>query len=668
MNAPPPRGLSFRAKLLLSLTLLSLALCGAALYLSLRAAEEAAHLRIEDDFRRSEGVLKRLIETRIAAFSEATAASLSDALFRSQIGRSDSSDADLGLGDDQPAAKGASTLDEVHGIFASADLPLFHRYPLVAITASDGRLIFSKSQPKAFGITLPGIEPIAQAMKGAQAAALIAGKEPAYAMVAPDGEVYLVLARPIVTAQGPVGVVIAGETVRSLLDEVAAITAATVSVQTSSLEVASSGPFADVAASVAATDVGIHEIPTKAARYLALVTPLPGFGGQSLGHATLVRSLSAELNPFVQRLRLAALLVVVLASVISILAAILLSGAMTRPLLALEAAAERVRNGDLNVGVAVRSGDEIGHLAYVFNEMLIGLRQRDQIKATFKRYLAPAVVDELIKHPERLNLGGEKRELSILFSDLVGFTSLSEGRDAHELVTLLNEYFDEVGQAIVARGGTLDKFAGDSVMCFFGAPLTQEDHRARALLSGVEHLRVVDAVRERWGKLGRPLIDCRIGINTGEVIVGNIGSRDGQDYTVIGDPVNLASRLEGANKEYKTRFMVSEETLRGCEALVDVRELDLLRVKGKANAVRVYEICGLAGAVSAQQREVHGIFAAGLAAYRSNDFANALAHFARALAINPQDGPSAVFAGRAKAFSEVPPPANWGGVYGMTSK
>lgn len=664
MNSPPPRGLSFRAKLLLSLTLLSLTLCGAALYLSLRAAEEAAHLRIEDDFRRSEGVLKRLIETRIAAFSEATAASLSDALFRSQIGRSDSSDADLGLGDDQPAQ--ANTLDEVHGIFASADLPLFHRYPLVAVTASDGRLIFSKSQPKEFGSLLPGIEPITLAMKGAQTAALVSGKDPGYAMVAPDGEVYLVLARPIVTAQGPVGVVIAGETVRSLLDEVASITAATVSVHAASGEVASSGAFVDIAERASVSDIGIHEIPTATARYLALVTQLPGLGEQ--GRATLVRSLSAELAPFVQRLRLAALWVVIIAAVVSIVVAILLSHLMTRPLLELEAAAQRLRGGDLNVSVATKSGDEIGHLAYVFNEMVIGLRQRDQIKATFKRYLAPAVVDELIKHPERLNLGGEKRELSILFSDLVGFTSLSEGRDAQELVGLLNEYFDEVGQAIVARGGTLDKFAGDSVMCFFGAPIAQSDHRARALLSGVDHLRVVDSVRERWAKLGRPLIDCRIGINTGEVVVGNIGSQDGQDYTVIGDPVNLASRLEGANKEYKSRFMVSEETLRGCEHLVETRELDLLRVKGKAHAVRVYEILGLAGSLSATRRELMQIFAAGLAAYRASDFSAAAMLFAQALELDPKDGASAIFADRVAAFQKDPPPADWGGVYAMTSK
>jgi adenylate cyclase len=300
--------------------------------------------------------------------------------------------------------------------------------------------------------------------------------------------------------------------------------------------------------------------------------------------------------------------------------------------------------------------------------MTEGLRQRDQIKATFKRYLAPAVVEELLQHPEKLNLGGEARELTILFSDLVGFTSLSEGRTASELVTLLNEYFDEVGQAIVKRGGTLDKFAGDSVMCFFGAPMVQDDHRARALLSALDHLRVVDSLRMKWKALGRPLIDCRIGVNSGPVVVGNIGSRDGQDYTVIGDAVNLASRLEGANKEYGSRLMVSEESLKGCEALVVTRELDSLRVKGKEIPVRVLEVLGEPHEISQATREAIAEFARGLALYRSQRFQDARSAFESCLARKPNDGPAQTFIERCDFFLREPPPPAWDGVWVMTTK
>ncbi len=665
MTKPSTRGLSFRTKLVLSFVLLSLGLVASALALSVRAAQDAAREKIVNDFRRTENAFRRLIEARINAFSESTAASLSDALFRSQISRSGPSDQALGLGDDTPDAA-SDTLEEIHGIFASADLPLFHRYPLVAITDSSGRLIFSRAHPQHFGESLKGLALVAHALDGNQAATLVDGANAAFSLIAPKAnEAYLVLARPIVTAQGTVGAVVAGEPLSRLLDEAASIAQATVILDAPGVH-AYSGYLSDIGKLDDLT--GLTELPAHGERVLAMVIAVSGLGEEPLGRAVLVRSLSAEIGPFTERLRSAAGVVILLALLVSMGAAFLLSGVMTTSLKALEAAAVRVRQGSLDVHVNVKSRDEIGHLADVFNDMIVGLRQRDQIKATFKRYLAPAVVEELIRHPDRLNLGGEKRELSVLFSDLVGFTSLSEGRDAQALVSLLNEYFDEVGQAIVARGGTLDKFAGDSVMCFFGAPIEQPDHRARALLAGIDHLRVVDSVRERWVAQGRPPIDCRIGINTGEVVVGNIGSKDGQDYTVIGDAVNLASRLEGANKEYHCRFMVSEETLRGCEALVVVRELDWLRVKGKANAVRVFEVLGEAHRAPRELVALSAHFAAALERYRARDFGAAERLFNECLALQPKDGPSLTFMARCHTYKQAPPPEDWDGAFGMTVK
>jgi class 3 adenylate cyclase len=554
---------------------------------------------------------------------------------------------------------------------------------VLAIVNADGTLLFSKASPERFGAPLKSVPLVERALRDGQALELWPGNDAALmaaALLPHDrgDELFLVMGRSIATAQGVVGAVVAGEPVsQSMLPQIEDISHARVAFATDGGQVAvrqaggddfaawvsASGPTV-MAESGKSNEVFIGTTPA-----LAIAAPIPGLKrDEHIGRAYLFRSLREELGPFNDRMRMALAVVLFAAVLISSLVAAVLSQRMTRPLSALEKGARKVRQGDLSVTVAVKSKDEIGHLAQAFNEMTEGLRQRDQIKATFKRYLAPAVVEELLKHPEKLNLGGRACDLSILFSDLVGFTSLSEGRDAKELVSLLNEYFDEVGQAIVARGGTLDKFAGDSVMCFFGAPIDQADHNARALLAGLDHLRVVDAVRARWQKVGRPLIDCRIGINSGPVIVGNIGSRDGQDYTVIGDAVNLASRLEGANKEYGTRFMVSEAALEGCADLVEARELDLLRVKGKTQGVRVFEVAAAKGELGDHDMTLFGRFKEALADYRGQRFKQALDGFRSCLALNPKDGPSETFEERCEMYIKTPPPAGWDGVWGLTSK
>jgi len=295
-------------------------------------------------------------------------------------------------------------------------------------------------------------------------------------------------------------------------------------------------------------------------------------------------------------------------------------------------------------------------------------RQRRQIKQTFSRYMSDLLIQDLLKHPEKLRLGGEKRVLTVFFSDLAGFTSLSERLSPEEVVTLLNRYLTTMTDIILAGGGLIDKYEGDAIMAFWGAPIPQEDHAARACLAALDNQKRLAELREEFIHMGLPPVHARIGINTGEMIIGNMGSNQRFDFTVIGDSVNLASRLEGAGKEYGTRILISEETYRQASGQVEVREVDWLRVKGKEMPVRIYELLARKGELDAVQKQVRDLFAQGMVLYRQRQWVEALAIFQRILTLVPEDGPASTFSKRCEDFRLSPPAADWDGVYRLTSK
>ena len=229
-------------------------------------------------------------------------------------------------------------------------------------------------------------------------------------------------------------------------------------------------------------------------------------------------------------------------------------------------------------------------------------RQRRQIKDMFSRYMSDLLIQDLLKNPGKLRLGGERKVLTVLFSDLAGFTSISEKLSPEEVVTLLNLYLTAMTDIILASGGIIDKYEGDAIMAFWGAPVQEEDHAARACLAALENQARLATLRQELAQMGLPPVYSRIGINTGEMIIGNLGSSQRFDFTVIGDSVNLASRLEGAGKEYGTSILISEETYRRAREAVEVRELDLLQVKGKELPVRIYELLGKRGGLDEKKR------------------------------------------------------------------
>ena len=298
----------------------------------------------------------------------------------------------------------------------------------------------------------------------------------------------------------------------------------------------------------------------------------------------------------------------------------------------------------------------MGAVAYV---SYVEGRQAREIRSAFKKYLAPAIVDQLASDPGKLKLGGEKRQLSIIFTDLAGFTSLSETMDPEDLLSLLNAYLDEMSGIVLDEGGTLDKYIGDAIMAFYGAPLDQPDHAMRACRTAVRMQRRLTRMNEEWKGSGRPHLGMRIGINSGRPVVGNIGGEQKFDYTALGDAVNLAARLEPACKTYGVDTMISKATRDAAGPALVTRELELLAVYGKNEPVPVVELVGLADEDLGERRELLRLYDDGLAAYRRRDFELALQYFNAALEVDPTDGPSRMYVERSREYIASPPPTDW---------
>jgi len=285
-------------------------------------------------------------------------------------------------------------------------------------------------------------------------------------------------------------------------------------------------------------------------------------------------------------------------------------------------------------------------------------REKHMIRQTFGLYVHRSVVEEMLEHPERLRLGGEKKELSVLFSDIRGFTSLSEKIPPEELVSQLNEYLTRMTYMVFEQHGTLDKYIGDAIMAIFGAPLVQEDHALRACCTALDMIKTLDDLQNSWRKQGKPILNIGIGINSGWMIVGNMGSERRFDYTVLGDNVNLASRLEGLTKMYGVSIIVSGTTWESVKHQLVGRELDVVRVKGKLNPVPIYQIMG--------RNSDLAIFDEPLETYRKGmkDFRNRNWSYAQTLFKHvedwwPGDPPSCLYQQRCRDLLANPPGEEW---------
>jgi adenylate cyclase len=293
-------------------------------------------------------------------------------------------------------------------------------------------------------------------------------------------------------------------------------------------------------------------------------------------------------------------------------------------------------------------------------------RQRLQTRRIFSQYLSAKVVDKILKHTDALHLEGERKPLTIFFMDFAGFTAMSEKLDPTELVKLISEYHNEAAEEIFRTEGTLDKFIGDAIMAYWNDPIEQPDHALRACLSAVgaqkKLLKMAQIMKER----GLPEMSARIGLNTGVATVGNMGAKTHVNYTLIGDEVNLASRLEGVNKEFGTKVIISEATYLPAKEHLDVRELALIKVKGKKLPVRIYELIGLKGEASPERLETVRKFEAALAEFRGRKFHKAWELFLSMA--QKGDHAAEVYVGLCESYMNEPPHPEWDGSYQMEHK
>ena len=296
-------------------------------------------------------------------------------------------------------------------------------------------------------------------------------------------------------------------------------------------------------------------------------------------------------------------------------------------------------------------------------------RQKAQIKGMFEKYVDKAVVKQILDNPSLVKLGGEEREITTLFADIEGFTSMAEKMGPTNTVGMLNSYLTEMSNIIIEHGGTIDKYIGDAIMSFWGAPLSDGDQAFNSCAAAINMQRKLTALHTKWIHYGRPVVNQRIGVNTGRAVVGNMGAETRLNYTAIGDAVNLAARLEGVNKEYGTRLLMSEFTYRKVHDKVLSREMDLVVVMGKSEPVRIYELIALADEVQTDAtKKFLQYYHDGLEAYKKRAWKSAIDQFNQALSIRRDDIVSNLYIQRATMFLDVPPPDDWNGVFVMTKK
>jgi class 3 adenylate cyclase len=361
-------------------------------------------------------------------------------------------------------------------------------------------------------------------------------------------------------------------------------------------------------------------------------------------------------------------IVTLLAAIVGLIFANLVSGGIIRSVRQLLEGTRAVEAGQLDQSIDVTRADEIGQLASAFNRMVVQLRDNQRVRETFGKYIDPRVVEGLIDRPNLTAAEGQRRVMTVLFCDLKGFTSLSEGMTPQGLVKVMNRYLSIMSEPIRSNRGIIDKYIGDGIMAYWGPPFVAEaDHARLACLAALEMIERITTLRqeipELLGVRGTPMESCdlRVGVATGEALVGSIGSDIMMSYTLMGDVVNLASRLEGANKEYGTRNLVSERTIAAAGNAVEVREIDRVVVAGHSHSEVIFEILGRKDALTPEQLSSRDRYLEALSSYRERQWDDAVRALNAVLEVRPGDGASMALLKRIENLKANPPPQDWDG-------
>ena len=375
-----------------------------------------------------------------------------------------------------------------------------------------------------------------------------------------------------------------------------------------------------------------------------------------------------------QKAILVSAIVTALAAILGLMFALFVSTGITKPVRRLLDGTRAVEAGRLDGSIDVTTRDEIGQLTAAFNNMVEQLRHKERMRETFGRYLDPRVVEGLIDRQSLAATDGQRRVMTVLFCDMQGFTRLSEGMTPQGLVKVMNHYLSTMSGPIRSHRGIIDKYIGDAIMAYWGPPFTEDGEQARlACLAAIDMANRGAALRTELPELlGVRTVpsdcDVRIGVATGEVLVGSIGSEFMMSYTVMGDAVNLASRLEGANKLYGSHSLVSEPTVRAAGDGIAFREIDRLVVVGQTRPEAVFEIIGRAAELTPAQLVLQERYAEGLAAYRARRWDDARHALSAVLEAVPGDLPSMALVKRIDDFLASPPAADWDGSWRLDHK
>ena len=398
----------------------------------------------------------------------------------------------------------------------------------------------------------------------------------------------------------------------------------------------------------------------------------------------LVDTISREINAFVeasaQRVAesqktamQASILMTASAGLVGLMLAWLISRGLTRPIIRLQAGARAVGAGLLeDAHVLVTSRDEVGDVTHAFNTMIVDLREKERIKETFGQYVDPRVVADLIGGGAHSS-SGEKQIATLFFSDIVGFSAIAERLAPSTLVDLVNAYFSEMSQPISDNSGIIDKYIGDAIMAFWVPPFVDATKQAElACRAALEQYAKLEAFRLQVPDViglrrDIPLIDFRAALSTGEVVVGSVGSETARSFTVMGDTVNQASRLEAANKIYGTRLLIDHETFSRAGRAFETRQIDDIIVLGRLQSVRIYELVSLDGELDPTRRRAFDLYEEGLEHYRVAKWDMAEMALQAALELSPNDGPSRTLLARIAQFRRAEP-EDWTGVWSMISK
>jgi len=363
-----------------------------------------------------------------------------------------------------------------------------------------------------------------------------------------------------------------------------------------------------------------------------------------------------------------------LAAALGLVFALLVSGGITRPVRLLLEGTRQVEAGQLDRPIGVITGDEIGQLTAAFNRMVEQLRNKERIRETFGRYIDPRVVEALIDQPKLTAVEGQRRVMTVMFCDMKGFTNLSAGMTPQGLVKVMNRYLSTMSEPIRRHRGVIDKYIGDAIMAYWGPPFVEEADEAQfACVAAIEIIgrlsKLHDELTELLGLRVMPAeVDLRIGIATGEALVGSIGSDIMMNYTVMGDTVNLAARLEAANKLYGSRALTADATVAKTDGTIQFREVDRLQVVGQTQAQAIFEPLGRKGDLTPAQDLLCARYAEGLTAYRRQQWEQARSAFAAALEAVPGDGPATTLLKRIDYLQHSAPGADWDGAWRLDAK